>query len=108
MNEEHPSLPDAPAGIVVAIGLVLTLVHPCPYCGRTHFHGGSKNGDPRNVFSGDSLISHCGNGSYFPTLKSAPAVFGNGAFRDPQSRADMERFQQMGIPIQLETVQLVV
>jgi hypothetical protein len=92
----------ARATFVVTRSGIQSFVRCCPFCGRSHWHGGSSldDGDPRDAFNGfnDGVVSsHCDGDVYRLVPSGEPALFLTGHSQDPRARAGMERLKRLGI-----------
>jgi hypothetical protein len=88
-----------PATFVVSRWCIKIFVRCCPFCGRSHWHGGSSldDGDPRDAFNGGDISSRC-DGQLFRLVPSGePASFLKGHLRDPRARGGMERLKRLGM-----------
>lgn len=47
------------------------VVRSCPYCGKTHYHGGGRPDEPSDL---GLRSADCGKGGYYLALKTNPII----------------------------------
>jgi hypothetical protein len=99
-ERQQVPVPRVRTRFVVCERVVQTFVLCCPYCGRSHWHGGSAafSGDPRDAFSAGPIIAHCHEGGlYILAPSEEPAIYYSSKSRTAKARAAMNRLQTLGI-----------
>ena len=113
MTDWREKYAPAKATFVVHRSVVQTFVRSCPFCGESHWHGGSAldHGDPRSAFDPRVVSAHCSRldhhpGDYRLVWSGEPAVYGPWESPDAKARAGMARLRRLGILTSSATLKL--